>query len=89
MWNITTSSSTNYSTLTMALNTTDTSGYVAVAWPSTAGQMAGASSMILKACSSCSSGAAMEQYYLSGTAQSNVKPGGALSVRQASFIAYS
>lgn len=80
MWNITPSASNPaLSTLTMALNTSDTTGYVAVAWPAQAGTMTGASAMVLSS-GGTSGTPSMTQYYLGGTHQRNVNPGGALTV---------
>ncbi|KAL4443841.1 hypothetical protein ABPG75_011578 [Micractinium tetrahymenae] len=64
-------------TVTMALNTSSTSGYVAVGFPTQAGRMIGSSAMILAACSSgadCSGGARLSQFYLKGEIESAVVP---------------
>ena len=53
------------SLLTMALSAAS-AGYVAVGFPRRPGVMVGASSMILQACSTCPSGASIQEYYLGG-----------------------
>lgn len=70
-------------TVTLALNTSSTSGYVAVGFPTTAGRMVDASAMILAACSpgaGCSGGARLSQYYLGGETVSDVVPDARLAV---------
>ena len=59
-------------TMRWALNTTRTTGYVAVGFPTSAGQMVGASAVALAACASCAGGVTATGYYLGGTSQSSV-----------------
>ncbi len=55
--------------VTIALNTSSTSGYVAVGFPTVPTRMVGASSMVLAACSAgadCTGGVRFSQFYLGG-----------------------
>ena len=59
------------SILSMAMQGTS-SGWIGVGFPSRAGQMTNAAAAILRACATCPTGAAINQYYMTGTEQSNV-----------------
>lgn len=61
------------SILSMGMQGTS-SGWIAVGFPSKSGRMTNAGAAILKACSTCSSGAAIDQYYMTGTSEVDVNP---------------
>ncbi|GAB4817649.1 hypothetical protein N2152v2_004695 [Parachlorella kessleri] len=54
--------------------TTDGQGYMAVGFPTTAGQMTNSNAFILQDCSSCTTGASILGYWLAGTDQADVNP---------------
>lgn len=73
-WNLTADpTNSGSSILSMALNATS-DGYVAVGFPKTPGQMIGSYAMVLKACSTCPSGAEIIEYFLEAQTASRVKP---------------
>lgn len=54
--------------------------YVALAIPEEPGTMIGSSAIILSACSSCPTGASIQQFFLGGKSTAEVTPGGNLNV---------
>lgn len=69
--------------VTLALNTSSTSGYVALGFPTTPGVMVDASAMVLAACSAgadCKGGARLSQFYLGGEDVGSVVPDTRLAV---------
>ena len=72
--------------VSMALRASST-GWVGVGFPATAGQMIGSTAMILKACSSCTGGADVRDYFLAAKAVSAVQPPGRLPASNASASA--
>jgi hypothetical protein len=68
------------SILFMALNASvPEKGYVAVGFPKAAGEMVGATAIVLSHCPSCGSLAAIEEYYLDGRTSEKVYIGGDLN----------
>ncbi|PRW60222.1 Ferric-chelate reductase 1 [Chlorella sorokiniana] len=61
-------------TLTLGLNATGAAGYVAVGFPARPGRMTGATAFLLAPSGGATSGAQLQQYYLAGERQSDVKP---------------
>lgn len=66
-------SNVNSTMLHMAMSATS-DGYVAVGFPTKAGTMVGSTAAILQACSTCPSGASIQEYYLAGEKVSQVQP---------------
>ena len=61
------------SILSMGLTATST-GYISVGFPTKAGSMTNAGAAILQTCSTCATGASMNEYWMTGTRVSDVQP---------------
>lgn len=61
------------SILSMAMTATS-NGYVSVGFPTNPGRMTDASAVILQVCPTCTSGASVQQYWMSGRQSSDVQP---------------
>lgn len=86
-WNLTTDpANPGSSIISMALNATS-DGYIAVGFPKTPGKMVGSYAMVLKACSTCASGAEITEYYLGAQTTSGVKPNSELKATDTSASA--
>lgn len=74
MYSLSNDTDISQSTLTMGINGSS-SGYISVGFPTRSGQMTDATALILQTCATCSSGASLTNYWMSGTSESDVNPG--------------